>query len=437
MGVAFRPSRGPDRVQLAVPGVHNAGNACAAALVLEELGVPLAGAFAALETFAGAGRRFETGGRARRDPRDRRLRAPSGRARGDAGRRAGAGCRAPGWSCYFQPHMPWRTRQFAAEFAEALQTADVVVLSRDVRRPRTARSRRLGGGASSTGCRRSRRASRSCSRRATTRRPRRCAGWCGAGDLVLCCGAGPVDAVARAVLRMTTRPAIVQERFPLARLTTIGTGGPARFFARPGRRRGAARLPGLGGRRGACRCGWSASARTCCRPTRATTASCCDSTARWRRSRSTAPLVRLRRRRVAGRDRAQDAGRRPVGHRVRLRDPRHRRRRRAHERGRLRPRDARAAGARPSSCRPPARGAGAPDELGLRYRGSDIAPDEVVARAVLRADGGRSARRSGPRSAACRTCARPPSRARRARSGRCSRTRRATAPAASCSRRAG
>ncbi len=32
---------------------------------------------------------------------------------------------------------------------------------------------------------------------------------------------------------MTARPAIVQEQFPLARLTTIGTGGPARFFARP------------------------------------------------------------------------------------------------------------------------------------------------------------------------------------------------------------
>ena len=32
---------------------------------------------------------------------------------------------------------------------------------------------------------------------------------------------------------MSARPGIVQEQFPLARLTTIGTGGPARFFARP------------------------------------------------------------------------------------------------------------------------------------------------------------------------------------------------------------
>lgn len=33
---------------------------------------------------------------------------------------------------------------------------------------------------------------------------------------------------------MSERPAVIEEQFPLARLTTIGTGGPARFFARPG-----------------------------------------------------------------------------------------------------------------------------------------------------------------------------------------------------------
>ncbi len=32
---------------------------------------------------------------------------------------------------------------------------------------------------------------------------------------------------------MSERPSIVEEAFPLARLTTVGTGGPARFFARP------------------------------------------------------------------------------------------------------------------------------------------------------------------------------------------------------------
>jgi UDP-N-acetylenolpyruvoylglucosamine reductase len=30
-----------------------------------------------------------------------------------------------------------------------------------------------------------------------------------------------------------TRPALIEDLFPLARLTTIGTGGPARYFARP------------------------------------------------------------------------------------------------------------------------------------------------------------------------------------------------------------
>jgi UDP-N-acetylmuramate dehydrogenase len=32
---------------------------------------------------------------------------------------------------------------------------------------------------------------------------------------------------------VTVAPAAVEERFPLARLTTVGTGGPARYFARP------------------------------------------------------------------------------------------------------------------------------------------------------------------------------------------------------------
>ncbi|MFM7247249.1 MAG: Mur ligase domain-containing protein, partial [Actinomycetota bacterium] len=63
-GVAFAPTRGPARVRLAVPGAHNAGNACAAALVLERLGVGLDEAFAALEGFSGAGRRFEVLGTA-------------------------------------------------------------------------------------------------------------------------------------------------------------------------------------------------------------------------------------------------------------------------------------------------------------------------------------------------------------------------------------
>ncbi len=197
-GVAFRPSRGPERVQLAVPGAHNAGNACAAALVLEELGVPLADAFAALATFAGAGRRFELVGE--RDGirviddyahHPAELAATLAAARGQQ-----PGARLV---VYFQPHMPWRTRQFAGEFAEVLARADLVVLSETY----VARGRPDPDASARVIAERLRFLApglevvfaptyddAAVALRARTR----------TGDLVLCCGAGPVDVVARAVV---------------------------------------------------------------------------------------------------------------------------------------------------------------------------------------------------------------------------------------------
>ncbi len=52
------------RVLLRVPGLHNVQNALAALIVVDQLGVPLAGALAALATFTGAHRRFDVRGRA-------------------------------------------------------------------------------------------------------------------------------------------------------------------------------------------------------------------------------------------------------------------------------------------------------------------------------------------------------------------------------------
>ena len=192
-GVAFRPSRGPARVRLQVPGVHNAGNACAAALVLEALGVPIDDAFGALEMFAGAGRRFEVVGTAfgytvvddyAHHPVE--LAAAIAAARGrDPDRLV----------VLFQPHMPWRTRAFAAEFAEALEAADrVVVLETYVARgapdPDASALRiveRLSEG----------KAKFAASDKDAVRDLR---GMARAGDLILCCGAGPVDVIAREVL---------------------------------------------------------------------------------------------------------------------------------------------------------------------------------------------------------------------------------------------
>ena len=191
-GIAFRPSRGPERVRLAVPGVHNAGNACAAALVLERLGVSLDEAFAALERFEGAGRRFEIVGRAfgytvvddyAHHPTE--LAAAIAAARGREPKRL---------IVLFQPHMPWRTIAFGEQFAEALKAADrVIVVETYVARGAPdpeASARRIAqlvgskavfiatGGAAA----------------------REIQGIARSGDLILCCGAGPVDRIARAVL---------------------------------------------------------------------------------------------------------------------------------------------------------------------------------------------------------------------------------------------
>lgn len=192
-GVAFRPSRGPDRVRLSVPGVHNAGNACAAALVLERLGVPLADAFAALEGFTGAGRRFEVLGTAfgytvvddyAHHPAE--LRAAIAAARGRDPKRL---------VVLFQPHMPWRATQFAEEFADALRAADrVVVLETYVARGAVDPG---GGSALPIAQMVGSNAVFVPTGKAAAKELRMIAR---SGDLILCCGAGPVDQIARAVL---------------------------------------------------------------------------------------------------------------------------------------------------------------------------------------------------------------------------------------------
>lgn len=176
-----------------MPGVHNAGNACAAALVLERLGVSLEEAFAALERFEGASRRFEVVGTAfgftvvddyAHHPTE--LAAAIAAARGRDPKRL---------VVLFQPHQPWRTKAFSAEFAEALSAADhVVVLETYVARgapdPDASAMRiveQVVGpsvrfvGDPTAAVKELLRVGRS-------------------GDLILCCGAGPVDVIAREVL---------------------------------------------------------------------------------------------------------------------------------------------------------------------------------------------------------------------------------------------
>lgn len=115
------------RLELPVPGVHNARNAALAAVGALAAGVPFDAAVAALARFAGVPRRFEF--------------------RGDAGgvtfvddyahlptevRAALAAARAGEWRrvvAVFQPHRYTRTAALAPTFATAFGDADVVVVT--------------------------------------------------------------------------------------------------------------------------------------------------------------------------------------------------------------------------------------------------------------------------------------------------------------------
>ena len=172
--------------------------------------------------------------------------------------------------------------------------------------------------------------------------------------------------------------------FPLSRLTTIGTGGAATAFARPGSlaelRGGAA----LTRRPRGSRSSTSASARTSSPPTRA-----------WTRSSSSLEgelaeieiderdAARGRRRYERGLP-APGARGRPRRLRVRVRDPRDRRRRREDERGRVRPRLERRAHCARSSSPPRAPAGSTPTSSASRTGIPSSLRGSVVARVEYR-----------------------------------------------------
>ena len=114
-------------LELQVPGRHNALNAAAAFGVALELGVDPRAAAAALGHFTGASRRFELKGQGRgvrvyddyaHHPTE--VRAALSAARSVAGNKK--------VHVLFQPHLFSRTREFAAEFAAALDLADTALV---------------------------------------------------------------------------------------------------------------------------------------------------------------------------------------------------------------------------------------------------------------------------------------------------------------------
>lgn len=125
--VAVSTPEGSFSLALQVPGRHNALNAAAAFAVALELGVEPAAAAAALAHFSGASRRFEFKGSAHgvRVFDDYAHHPTEVRAALSAARTVAAGHKV---HVLFQPHLFSRTREFARDFADALNLADTALV---------------------------------------------------------------------------------------------------------------------------------------------------------------------------------------------------------------------------------------------------------------------------------------------------------------------
>lgn len=125
--VSVTVAGGVHRLELQVPGRHNALNAAAAFAVAVELGVPADAAAAALGHFTGASRRFELKGQGRgvRVYDDYAHHPTEVRAALSAARSVAGGNKV---HVLFQPHLFSRTREFADEFADALNAADTALV---------------------------------------------------------------------------------------------------------------------------------------------------------------------------------------------------------------------------------------------------------------------------------------------------------------------
>lgn len=128
-GAAAGATSGPvTRLELRVPGAHNALNAAAAWTVARLLGVDAGTAARGLARFAGTGRRFTARGeRAGVRVVDDYAHHPTEVAALLAAARQVAGDGRV--LVLFQPHLYSRTRAFADEFAAALRAADAVVVT--------------------------------------------------------------------------------------------------------------------------------------------------------------------------------------------------------------------------------------------------------------------------------------------------------------------
>ncbi|HEX4304748.1 MAG TPA: UDP-N-acetylmuramate--L-alanine ligase [Solirubrobacterales bacterium] len=244
---------GPERLELAVPGAHNVSNARACLAALGAAGFDLDRAAAALLDFRGVRRRLEVKGERGgvRIYDDYAHHPTEVRAALSALRELDP----PRLVAVFQPHLYSRTKVFATQFGAALALADEIAVL-DVY---PAREEPVGPLAGVSGLDVARAAADSghgkpvawlltaakaeafLRRRIEALPPGSFLVTVGAGDvfklgeaLVGGCPGDPERSSPQFVGEGSSElPPGIERNYPLARLTTVRTGGPADYFARP------------------------------------------------------------------------------------------------------------------------------------------------------------------------------------------------------------
>jgi UDP-N-acetylmuramate--alanine ligase len=244
---------GPAKLELAVPGAHNVLNARACLAALGAAGFDLGRAAAALSDFRGVRRRLELKGE--RDG----VRIYDDYAHHPTEVRAALSAlrelEPPRLLAVFQPHLYSRTKVFATQFGAALALADEVAVL-DVY---PAREEPVGPLAGVSGLHVARAAADSGNGKPVAWLPTAAKAEAflshrldslPAGSILVTVGAGDIFKLGEALVGgrsgdpERTSPQFVREgspdlppgiekNYPLARLTTVRTGGPADFFARP------------------------------------------------------------------------------------------------------------------------------------------------------------------------------------------------------------
>jgi UDP-N-acetylmuramate--alanine ligase len=244
---------GPEALNLAVPGAHNVLNARACLAALGAAGFDLDDAAAALSDFRGVRRRLEVKGERGgvRIYDDYAHHPTEVRAALSALRELNP----PRLVAVFQPHLYSRTKVFATQFGAALALADEIAVL-DVY---PAREEPIGPLAGVSGLDVARAAADSGYGKPVAWLPTAAKAEAflsqrlnslPAGSFLVTVGAGDVFKLGETLVKGDlgdsgrTSPQFVREgspksppgiekNYPLARLTTVRTGGPADFFARP------------------------------------------------------------------------------------------------------------------------------------------------------------------------------------------------------------